>query len=130
MRTKEICHKHGIPILINDRIDIALAIGADGVHLGQTDMPISVARQLLPKGAIIGISVSNLDQAKVVIRDGLADYIGIGPVWPTNSKKDIAPLLGPRGIGSILDELYGTSIKAVAIGAMTSYYMKRVIDSL
>ena len=80
MKTKEICDKYGVPILINDRIDIALAIGADGVHLGQTDMPISIARRLLPEGSIIGISCNNIDHAKRAVEEG-ADYIGIGAIY-------------------------------------------------
>lgn len=115
-RTKEICQKHKIPILINDRIDIALAMGADGVHLGQTDMPISLARKLLPKDAIIGISVHNPEQAKQVKEEGLADYVGIGPIWPTTSKNVSSPILGPRGVGPILDKVDGSNIKSVAIG--------------
>lgn len=91
-------------------------MGADGVHLGQTDMPISIARKLLPKDAIIGISVHNPEQARRVKDEGIADYVGIGPIWPTTSKIVSSPVLGPRGVGPILDELDGTSILSVAIG--------------
>jgi thiamine-phosphate diphosphorylase / hydroxyethylthiazole kinase len=115
-KTKEICHKHGIPIIINDRIDIALAMGADGVHLGQNDMPPEVARQLLPDGTIIGVSVSTVEEAKKVASDNIANYVGIAAVWPTNSKQVKTHPLRPRGVGPILDALAPTNINSVAIG--------------
>lgn len=118
-KTKDICRKHGVSILINDRIDIALAIGADGVHLGQTDMPVSDAKKLLPRGSIIGVSCNNAKEAKKAIEDG-ADYIGIGPVWNTQTKSDLNPIVGVRGVGEILDCLQGTDVKAVAIGLFSS----------
>ena len=119
MKTKEICDKYGIPILINDRIDIALAIGADGVHLGQTDMPISIARKLLPEGSIIGISCNNTEHAKRAVKDG-ADYIGIGAIYTTQTKRLTNPIVGVRGVGEILECIQGTSVKAVGIGTRTS----------
>ncbi|EEB91438.1 hypothetical protein MPER_10198, partial [Moniliophthora perniciosa FA553] len=66
-------------------VDIALAINASGVHVGQSDMPIAIARKLLPKGAIIGASCNNLEEVKKALTDG-ADYIGIGAVWATTTK--------------------------------------------
>ena len=102
-------------MLINDRIDIALAIDADGVHLGQTDMPISIARKLLPPGKIIGTSCNNKEHAKKAVEDGV-DYIGIGAVWSTQTKKLTNPVVGVRGVGEILDCLEGTQVKAVGIG--------------
>lgn len=91
-------------------------MGADGVHLGQTDMPATVARKLLPKDAIIGVSVNSVEEAKIVAQEGIAHYVGIGAIWQTNSKKLTTPILGPRAVGPILDELSSTGIKAVAIG--------------
>ncbi len=115
-KSKEICRKYGVPILINDRIDIALAIGADGVHLGQTDMPVSQARKLLSPDSIIGLSCSNPEQAAKAVQDGGVDYIGIGPVWGTQTKQLTSPILGVRKVGGILEQLEGSNIKAVAIG--------------
>ena len=114
-RVKEICRRYGVPIIINDRIDIALAMEADGVHVGQTDMPIAVARKLLPANALIGVSCNSVKEAEKAIQDG-ADYIGIGAVWSTQTKQLTSPIVGVRGVGEILDKLNGTSIKAVAIG--------------
>ena len=102
-------------MLINDRIDIALAIDADGVHIGQTDMPLAIAKKLLPPTAIIGVSCNNAEQAKRAIADG-ADYVGIGACFDTSTKTLTEPTLGPRGIGEILGVLHGTGVKAVAIG--------------
>lgn len=98
-------------------MDIALAIEADGVHLGQEDMPISIARKLLPKGSIIGVSCNSVQDAKNAVTDG-ADYVGIGPVWFTQTKSDLKPTLGPRGTGEILETFSETQIKAVAIGKL------------
>lgn len=97
------------------RIDVALAMNADGVHVGQSDMPATIARKLLPEGAIIGVSVNTPEQATAAVEDG-ADYIGIGPVWPTSTKTDIKNLLGPRGVCSILQALGRSNVRSVAIG--------------
>jgi thiamine-phosphate diphosphorylase/hydroxyethylthiazole kinase len=92
-----------------------LAIGADGVHLGQTDMPINVARSLLPKNTIIGVSCNNVEDIRNAVRDG-ADYVGIGAVWGTSTKVLTSPIVGVRSVGIMLNALEGTQIKAVAIG--------------
>ena len=115
--TKDICAEYGVPVLINDRIDIALAIDADGVHVGQTDMPASMAKRFLPPGKIIGVSCNNVDHVKKAVEDG-ADYVGIGAVWATNTKKLTSPVLGAEGVRDLLAALDGTSVKAVAIGAI------------
>ena len=102
-------------MIINDRIDIALAIEAQGVHLGQTDMPIDVARRLLPPNTIIGISCNTRGEAEKAMSMG-ADYIGIGPVYATSTKQVTNPLLGPRNLGEVLVALENTDVKSVAIG--------------
>ncbi|KIJ67694.1 hypothetical protein HYDPIDRAFT_83356 [Hydnomerulius pinastri MD-312] len=124
--TKEICKQFGVPLIINDRIDIALAVDADGVHLGQTDMPVHHARKLLPLGKIIGVSCSNIDHVKKAVQDG-ADYIGIGAVWSTNTKELTSPIVGVRGVGTLLGALGGTSVKAVAIGGIKSGNILRTL---
>ncbi|KAH9855176.1 Hydroxyethylthiazole kinase [Lenzites betulinus] len=117
--SKSICRKYNVPILINDRIDIALAIGADGVHIGQTDMPVEVARRLLPQNAIIGMTCNTLEHVKKAVEDGV-DYVGLGPVWATQTKKVVHPVVGVRGIGELLDALDGSNVKAVAIAGIKS----------
>lgn len=87
----------GATIIVNDRVDIALALGADGVHLGQTDMPVNAARELLGSKAIIGYSTHNLGQVKAAL-DLPIDYLALGPIFATRSKRNPDPVVG-------LDEL-------------------------
>lgn len=84
---KEICLKHGIPFIINDRLDIAMAVDADGVHLGQDDLPIPEARRLFGKNKIIGASVNDAEQAIKAVSEG-ADYLGVGAMFATGTKTD------------------------------------------
>ena len=87
IKTKEIADQFNIPIIINDRIDIALAVDASGVHLGQNDMPCKIARKILGNDKIIGISVTTLEEAIQAQLDG-ADYIGVGAMYKSITKKD------------------------------------------
>jgi thiamine-phosphate pyrophosphorylase len=82
---KQLCHNYGALFLVNDRVDLALAVDADGVHLGQQDLPIAVARQMLGADKIIGRSTTNPEEMKQAIAEG-ADYIGVGPVFETPTK--------------------------------------------
>ncbi|WP_008318961.1 thiamine phosphate synthase [Leptolyngbya sp. PCC 6406] len=86
---KELCHRYGALFLINDRVDLALAVDADGVHLGQKDLPIAIARQLLGPHRIIGRSTTNPEEMARAVAEG-ADYIGVGPVYATPTKPDRA----------------------------------------
>ena len=104
----------GIPLIINDRVDIALAVGADGVHLGQRDMPIGYARQIGPPHWIIGISAESLGDALRAEGEG-ADYIGISPVFSTPTKSDTAAPLGLEGVRQIRSAV---RIPLVAIGGI------------
>ncbi|MEM9362289.1 MAG: thiamine phosphate synthase [Bacteroidota bacterium] len=98
---KKLCTKYNTPLIINDRIDIALAIHADGVHIGQKDLPVSVARELLGNTKIIGWSVSNEEQA-VEANNLQVDYIGLSPIFSTATKtKDLDPPLGIEGLKKI-----------------------------
>ncbi|KAJ7925265.1 thiamine biosynthetic bifunctional enzyme Thi4 [Mycena leptocephala] len=108
--SKALCDRYKVPIIINDRIDIALAVNARGVHLGQSDMPIDVARKLMPEGSIIGISCNTLDEA---------DYVGLGAVWDTQTKKLTNPLSAFA--------LDGSSIGTVAIGGIKSTNLIRLM---
>jgi thiamine-phosphate pyrophosphorylase len=89
-----------VPLLINDRVDIALAVGADGVHLGQRDMPISYARQLGPPEWIVGVSAESIEDAIRAEEEG-ADYIGVSPVFSTPTKGDTSAPLGLEGLRQI-----------------------------
>ncbi|WP_028321853.1 thiamine phosphate synthase [Desulfatiglans anilini] len=97
---RSLLHEHGIPLIINDRVDVALAVEADGVHLGQTDMPLPQARAILGDKALIGISAESLDDALRAEAEG-ADYIGVSPIFTTPTKTDTAPALGLGGLAAI-----------------------------
>ncbi|KAK7045553.1 thiamine biosynthetic bifunctional enzyme [Paramarasmius palmivorus] len=125
-RAKSICDQYKVPLLVNDRVDIALAVNAHGVHVGQTDMPIAIVRKLLPKGAIIGASCNNEEEVKKALADG-ADYIGIGAVWATTTKALDKPVVGVRNVGAMLELLDGTPLKAVAIGGIKATNLLRTL---
>ena len=82
---RKITTKHEIPFIVNDRIDIALAVKADGVHLGQTDLPFDIARELVGEKMLIGASISNLSEFE---NTSDADYFGVGAIFPTDTKED------------------------------------------
>lgn len=94
----------GVPLIINDRLDVALAAGVDGLHLGQNDMRIADARRIAGPGMVIGVSAESLDDALRAEEEG-ADYIGVSPVFATNTKKDTAEPLGLAGIRMIRERV-------------------------
>ncbi len=104
----------GIPLIINDRLDIALAAGADGVHLGQGDLPCVEARHIAGPNFLIGISVSTTAEAQAAARDG-ADYLGISPIFDTPTKTDTPPATGIDGLRAIRAAV---SLPLVAIGGI------------
>lgn len=110
---KEICGDKAI-FLVNDRIDVAMAVDADGVHIGQDDMPIQLARQLLGSDRIIGLTVHDLREALQAEREG-ADYVGLSPIFVTSTKKDAGEGIGPERIREVKDAL---SIPVVTIGGI------------
>jgi thiamine-phosphate pyrophosphorylase len=112
---RELTKKHNALFIVNDRIDIAMAAGADGVHLGQNDIDIDTARRIMGNNYIMGISATNYDEAIVAANKG-ADYVGVGPVFPTASKGDAAEPIGIEGLSKIRKSL---SIPIVAIGGIT-----------
>ncbi|MDF2067587.1 MULTISPECIES: thiamine phosphate synthase [Bacillaceae] len=111
---KRLLDYYQIPLIINDRIDIAIAVKAAGVHVGQTDLPIWIVKEIVPSSFIIGVSVATLEEAKNAELEG-ANYIGVGSAFPTGTKSD-AKLLSK----GILEEITKTvSIPVVAIGGIT-----------
>ena len=108
---------------VNDRVDIALASGADGVHLGQSDIPLEVARDLMGETAIIGISVNNVEQA-VAAAEGGADYIGIGAIFNTSTKPDAKQGVG---LGAIYEIRQAVDIPIVAIGGINRGNIQDVV---
>ncbi len=112
---KELLLGTGIPLIINDRLDVALAVGAEGLHLGQQDMSIADARRLAGPDMVIGISAESLDDARRAEAEG-ADYIGISPVFATTTKNDAATPLGLEGIRRIRRAV---NLPLVGIGGIT-----------
>lgn len=86
-RIYEITKKFNVPLIINDRVDIALAVNADGVHVGQCDLPAAVVRSIIGEDKIVGVSATNLSEAKQAVLDG-ADYLGVGAMYQTDTKTD------------------------------------------
>lgn len=114
IKVKEITTKYDVPLIINDRVDIALAIDADGVHVGQSDMPCDITRKLIGKNKILGVSATTVEEAKKAENDG-ADYIGAGAVFPTTTKAD-AKSVTKKELSDITKSI---NIPVVAIGGIT-----------
>lgn len=124
LKVAELTKKYNIPLIINDRLDIALAVKADGLHIGQSDLPYSVARDILGKDAIIGLSVETVQDA--IDAESLdVDYLGISPVFSTNTKTDTAKPLGLEGIKEIKRL---SKHKLVAIGGINLQNTKTIIE--
>ena len=124
LKVKEITTKYNVPLIINDRVDIALAIDADGVHVGQSDMPCEVTRKLIGTDKILGVSAATITEAKKAQKDG-ADYIGTGAVFPTTTKDD-APSVTKQELKEIVDSI---DIPVVAIGGITIENASELIDT-
>lgn len=114
-RLKELCDKYSVPLIINDRLDIALAVGAAGVHLGQDDLPCAVARRLLGEDFIIGVSAHNPAEAVQAVSEG-ADYLGCGAVFGTATKHDVAKL----GLENLRVIRKAVAVPMVGIGGITA----------
>lgn len=120
---REITRKTGTLFIVNDRLDVAIACGADGVHIGQGDIRAGVARQIAPAGFIIGISVGTVDEAVKAEQDG-ADYIALSPVFSTASKNNAGP---GRGLDVLREIRRNVSIPVIAIGGINSNNVHDVI---
>lgn len=119
-----VAHRHGLKIIINDRVDIALALRADGVHLGQDDLPVEAARRLLGNDVVIGLSTHNLAQVQHAARLPL-DYLAIGPIFPTHTKESANPAVGLAGLAAVRRAASG--IPLVAIGGINATNRDQVI---
>ncbi len=123
---KKFLDERKIPLIINDRIDIALAVGAAGVHIGQRDMPPDIARKMLGEGAIVGVSVGSVDEAIAAERGGVADYLGISPVWTTPTKVDTSEPVGLEGIRKIRKK---AALPLIGIGGIKANNVESVIEA-
>ncbi len=124
-RMREITNAGGARLIINDEIDLALAVKADGVHLGQDDFPVRMARQLLGETAIIGLSTHNLVQAQKAVSQTI-DYIGFGPIFSTTTKKAHDPTVGISKIAAIRKQI---SLPVYAIGGIPFSALQNIINA-
>ena len=122
----QVAHQHQAKLIINDRVDIALALKADGVHLGQLDLPVEAARRLLGREAIIGFSTHNISQAKQAARLPL-DYVAFGPIFKTSTKENPDPVAGLIALQGVR-EVVG-SLPVVAIGGINETNARSVLKA-
>lgn len=121
LQLKALCDSFKVPLIINDRLDIAMAVGAAGVHLGQDDLPCAAARKLLGEDYIIGVSAHNPAEARAALQSG-ADYLGCGAVFGTATKADVEKL-GTEGLAAICRE---KGLPVVGIGGVTANNYREV----
>lgn len=116
LNVKKITDEYNVPLIINDRIDIALAVDAAGVHIGQSDLPASIVRKIIGNDKIIGVSAATVDEAVRAKNDG-ADYLGIGAMYATNTKKDTRPVT----IETLKEIRKAVNIPLVVIGGINKH---------
>jgi len=116
----------GVALLVDDRLDVAMAVGADGVHLGQSDLPVVAAREIAGRGLVVGWSVTNLAEAEAAaaLAPGTVDYLGVGPVFATATKADAGPPLGLDGLRAVCAV---STVPCVAIGGITAARRAQVL---
>jgi thiamine-phosphate pyrophosphorylase len=116
LEVQAVTRRHHVPLVINDRLDIALALGAEGLHIGQSDLPLSAARRLAGDALFIGVSASTVEEA-LLAQAGGADYLGAGAVFPTGSKADAGEAIGLQGLAEIRAAV---TIPVVGIGGVNA----------
>lgn len=127
---KEVQVRYNIPVIINDRVDIALACGAAGVHLGQSDMPVADARRLMGTRRIIGLTAPTMQDLEQAIKEEI-QYVAVSPVFPTNTKKDTAPAWGLEGMRkarAFMDEKNCT-IPLMTIGGINTQNAGEILNA-
>jgi thiamine-phosphate pyrophosphorylase len=122
---RQLCRKSNVVFIVNDRVDVALASGADGVHIGPDDMDLPAARKIMGEDKIIGVSAGTLEDAMKFEKQG-ADYLGIGPVFETPTKTDAGK---PTGVGLLRKVRVSVKIPFVAIGGITRDNLADVLDA-
>lgn len=121
VKLKELCRQYHLPLIINDRLDIMLAVDADGLHIGQEDMPVNIARKLIGTDKILGYSVASVKDA--LYGAAFADYLGAGPVFPTSSKQDTCDPIGIMEMQAIKQAVH---LPVVSIGGINRMNLKEV----
>jgi thiamine-phosphate pyrophosphorylase len=112
----DICRPAGVTCLVNDRVDVALAVGAAGTHLGADDLPVAAARRVAGPGHLIGGTARDPELARRLVAEG-ADYLGVGPAYPTTTKAGLPDALGPARIGAVAAAV---AVPVIAIGGITA----------
>lgn len=123
LEIRELTRQYGCSFIVNDDIDIAVLVEADGIHVGQEDLPISEVRKFVGDAMIIGRSTHSPEQANQAVRDG-ADYIGVGPIYSTRTKKDVCDPVGIEYLEYVIQNL---DIPYVAIGGIKEHNLKEVM---
>jgi len=123
LRLRRLCAAFGVPFIVNDRVDIALAVDADGIHVGPEDLPVAVVRRLVGPHRIVGASVGTVEEALQAEEEG-ASYLGVGPVYPTGTKPDAGSPIGPEGLRAIAGAV---RIPIVGIGGINRDRVEEVI---
>lgn len=121
----KVCNEYRVPLLVNDHLDVAQAVGAAGVHLGQDDFPITDARRVLGAGALIGATATTAAQAQAA-EDAGASYVGFGPVFPTASKADPASVKGLEGLHAACEAV---SVPVIAIAGITPKRVRGCVEA-
>jgi len=125
LEMRELTRAKDVPLIINDRLDIALATGADGVHLGQDDLPAVVARRLIPPEMILGVSAETVQEAREA-RDAGASYLGVGAVFSTSTKADAGKPIGLKALAEVCSQV---DLPVVGIGGIDAGNAARVIEA-
>ncbi|MGY5883026.1 thiamine phosphate synthase [Modestobacter lacusdianchii] len=112
----EICRPAGVTCLVNDRVDVALAVGADGTHLGEHDLPLAAARRVAGPGHLLGGTARDPERARLLVAEG-ADYLGVGPAFATTTKTGLPDPIGPAGVAAVAAAV---PVPVVAIGGVTA----------
>jgi thiamine-phosphate diphosphorylase len=126
LQLRKLTREAKVPLIVNDRLDIALAVDADGVHLGQADLPASVARNIMGSGRILGVSAETVAEAVAAEKDG-ADYLGVGPVFDARGTKPDAG--EPRGLELIASVRRRCRLPIVAIGGIDADNARKVLEA-
>lgn len=120
-----LCKEYGVPFIVNDDVELAVELDADGVHVGQDDEGITVVREKMGD-KIVGVSAHTIEEARFALENG-ADYLGVGPIFPTNTKKDTKVVQGTNGLRHFRDE--GIKVPIVGIGGITIENAASVIEA-
>lgn len=117
LQCRDLCRRYRVPFIVNDDVELALAVAADGIHVGQSDMQAAQIRAQTDRTLIVGLSVNTLEQARRGAASADVDYLGVGPIFPTQSKADQKPAVGSEFIARLREQ--GITKPLVAIGGIT-----------